>query len=94
MSGENGKELITLSNVLDQYEPNAAFAYYYRGLVLSRMGRGEPALRSFREALVAELHRDEPDGMNLRLFRDKIRETEEWLTLPRSPRRSPAPPPP
>lgn len=83
-----------MSSVLDRYEANPAFAFYYRGLLLSRMGRGEPALRSFREALVAELERDEPDGMNLRLFRDKIRETEALLTLPRSPRRSPAPPPP
>jgi len=59
-----------------KYDPKAAFAHYYRGLVLTKMGRGERALMSFKEALVAELHRDVPDGMNLRLFRDKIREIE------------------
>jgi hypothetical protein len=83
-----------VSSVLDRYESNPAFAYYYRGLLQARKGQVEPALRSFREALVAELQRYEPDGMNLRLFRDQIRETEALLTLPRSPRRSPAPPPP
>lgn len=83
-----------MSSVLDRYESSPAFACYYRGLLQARRGQVEPALRSFREALVAELYRDEPDGMNLRLFRDKIRETEVLLTPPRSPRRSPAPPPP
>ncbi len=81
-----------MSHRLEKYDPEAAFAYYYRGLVLSRMGRGERALRSFREALVAELRRDDPDGMNLRLFRDKIREAEQILPIPQSPPRSPEPP--
>ncbi len=78
---------------LEQYEPNAAFAYYYRGLVLSRMGQGDRALRSFKEALVSELYRAVPDGLNLRLFRNKIREVEETLIPPQSQPQSPSPPP-
>jgi len=84
--------LVTLRDSLDQYEPDAAFAYYYRGIVLSRRGSGERALVSFKEALVAELQQDVPDGLNLRLFRNKIRETEDGLIPPQSPPRSPSPP--
>ena len=90
----NRKELVLLSNRLEQYEPQAAFAYYYRGLILSRGGRVERALMSFKEALVSELQREDPDGHNLRLFRDKIRETEADLIAPRAPLQSPSPPPP
>jgi tetratricopeptide (TPR) repeat protein len=78
---------------LEQYDPSAAFAYYYRGLVLSRMGQLDRALRSFKEALVSELHRADPDGLNLRLFRDKIREAEATFTSPQSPPQSLSPPP-
>ncbi len=66
---------------LAEYRPEAAFAYYYKGLILSRRGHGERALVSFKEALVAELQQDTPDGLNLRLFRDKIREAEETLPI-------------
>ena len=67
------------------FELNEAMSLYYKGLVLSRMGHGERALISFREALVAELERDHPDGLNLRLFRDKIREVEAALFPPEPP---------
>jgi len=75
------------------FEPNAALALYYKGLVLARSGRGEQALTYFKEALVAELEREVPDGMNLRLFRDKIREIEAALFPPQPPSRTHVSPP-
>ena len=77
---------------IEQHEPSAAFDFYFRGLVLSRMGQRDRALRSFKEALVSELRRAVPDGLNLRLFRDKIREVEKTLTPPQSRPQSPSPP--
>lgn len=75
----------TMTDRSTTFEPNEAMSLYYKGLVLSRMGHGERALTSFREALVAELERDHPDGLNLRLFRDKIREVETDLFPPEPP---------
>ncbi len=73
------------------FEPSAAYAHYDKGLVLSRKGCKERALTSFKEALVAELEQTVPDGLNLRLFRDKIREIESDLFSQLSLQRSPAP---
>lgn len=75
-SDGNAEEAITVLDRLVEYEPDAALAYYYKGVFLSRQNQNEQALNSFQDALAAELRRDVPDGINLRLFREKIQKTE------------------
>jgi tetratricopeptide (TPR) repeat protein len=73
---------IAVLDRLLQYEPDAALAYYYKGVFQSRQDQNEEALTSFQDSLSAELRRDVPDRLNLRQFREKVRKTEDAITSP------------
>lgn len=75
-SDGNQEEAIAAIDRLVRYEPDAALAYYFKGRFQSHLGRNEQALSSFHNALAAELRRDVPNGLNLRLFRESIRKAE------------------
>ena len=76
---DNTDEAIAVFDKLVQYEPDASLAYFYKGVIQSRQDQYEMALDSYQHALAAELRRNVPDGLNLRLFREKIRKTEETI---------------